>query len=293
MTNLYKKYIDIWIENAVKALVVLAIVKIIFGLYDPVTSIYISSVTIDILTILLVIFINLIALVKKDLTAPYTLIGWGAVAFGALFTILILRGVIDNQEFLLIFPISAVIEAIIISNALAVRIKELEKQKNELHHKNIRDKLTGAYNREFFEQNIDDLIFKFHNKQSSLAIALLDIDHFKSVNDTYGHDVGDAVLIHFVKTVQKFSRDEDIFIRWGGEEFILILKVKSKQSLQKALEHLRQAIQEQDFPTVGEKTCSIGGSIYQDGEQIQNTIKRADEAVYEAKESGRNKVVIH
>ena len=127
---------------------------------------------------------------------------------------------------------------------------------------------------------------------SKLAIALLDIDHFKLVNDTYGRDVGDEVLIHFVKTVKKFSREEDIFIRWGGEEFILILKVKSKKSLEKALEHLRKIIEIQEFPTIGKKTCSIGGTLYKSAEDIYATIKRADEAVYEEKNNGRNQVVI-
>lgn len=162
----------------------------------------------------------------------------------------------------------------------------------ELQEKTIHDKLTGAHNREFFEQNIQRLITQYHTDKSSLAIALLDIDHFKSVNDTYGHDVGDEVLIHFVQTVQKFSREDDIFIRWGGEEFILVLKVHSKEDLEKALEHLRKVIEIQDFPTVGQKTCSIGGSLYQEGEDIEKTIKRADEAVYEAKENGRNRVVV-
>jgi diguanylate cyclase (GGDEF)-like protein/PAS domain S-box-containing protein len=162
-----------------------------------------------------------------------------------------------------------------------------------LKNKVIHDPLTGAYNREYFEKNYRLLINRYHTTESKLAIALLDIDHFKLVNDNYGHDVGDEVLIHFVKTVQKFSRDEDIFIRWGGEEFVFILKVKSKEDLGKALEHLRKTIEMQEFPTIGQKTCSIGGTLYKSGEDIYTSIKRADEAVYEAKESGRNKVVIH
>lgn len=162
-----------------------------------------------------------------------------------------------------------------------------------LENKIIHDKLTGAFNREYFEQNYQTLIDECVSKGHFLGIALLDIDHFKIVNDTYGHDVGDEVLMHFVSTVHRYSRNEDIFIRWGGEEFILILKVMTKVDLFKALEHLRKVIEMQDFPVVGQKTCSIGGAIYEDGEEIEKTIKRADEAVYEAKENGRNKVVIH
>lgn len=161
-----------------------------------------------------------------------------------------------------------------------------------LENKVIHDPLTGAYNREYFEKNYPLLINGYHTTESQLAIALLDIDHFKLVNDNYGHDVGDEVLIHFVNTIHKFSRDEDIFIRWGGEEFILILKIKSKENLQKILENLRKMIEIEEFPTIGQKTCSIGGTIYENGEDIHSTIKRADEAVYEAKANGRNMVVI-
>ena len=154
----------------------------------------------------------------------------------------------------------------------------------------IHDKLTGAFNREYFEQNYQSLLEKYRSTGHLLGIALLDIDHFKSVNDTYGHDVGDEVLKHFVSTVHKFSWVDDIFIRWGGEEFILIVKVLTKADLSKVLEHLRKVIEIQNFPTVGQKTCSIGGTLYQEGEDIEQTIKRADEALYKAKKMGRDRI---
>ncbi|MGA1932805.1 diguanylate cyclase [Arcobacter sp. YIC-464] len=162
----------------------------------------------------------------------------------------------------------------------------------ELENKVIHDKLTNAYNREFFEQNYQNLIYNYHNETSKFALALLDIDHFKMVNDNYGHDVGDDILIKFVELIHKYSRRDDILIRWGGEEFILLLKVTSKDDLLNALEHLREVIKSYNFKKVGHKTCSIGATIYRDGENIQDTIKRADEKVYKAKNTGRNKVVI-
>lgn len=161
-----------------------------------------------------------------------------------------------------------------------------------LENKVIHDKLTGAFNREYFDQNYQSLLEENRSTGHLLGIALLDIDHFKSVNDTYGHDVGDEVLKHFVSTVHKFSRVDDIFIRWGGEEFILIVKIQTKADLSKVLEHLRKVIEIQNFPTVGQKTCSIGGTLYKEGEDIEQTIKRADEAVYDAKAAGRNRVVV-
>ncbi|MCT7584452.1 PAS domain S-box protein [Aliarcobacter butzleri] len=161
-----------------------------------------------------------------------------------------------------------------------------------LEEKIIRDKLTNAYNREFFDKNYKKLIYEYNTNHSKLAVAMLDIDHFKLVNDTYGHDVGDEVLIQFVEIINNSSRKNDILIRWGGEEFILVLQLNSENTLSKILENLRKAIEDYDFPKIGKRTCSIGGTIYQDNEDIIKTIKRADEAVYEAKAAGRNKVII-
>lgn len=162
----------------------------------------------------------------------------------------------------------------------------------KLEEKTILDKLTGAYNREYFEKNYRSLIEKYESEGFKLAIALLDIDHFKSVNDTYGHDVGDYVLKKMVKVVNKFSRKEDILIRWGGEEFVMLLKIKEHGSLDKALEHIRRVIEIEKFETVGKITCSFGASIYNGLEDIEKTIKRADEAVYYSKRGGRNRVSI-
>lgn len=162
----------------------------------------------------------------------------------------------------------------------------------KLEEKTLKDKLTGAFNREFFEQNIQRLKDEYIKEDSFLALAVIDIDYFKAVNDTFGHDAGDKFLQEFVNIIQQYSRVNDILIRWGGEEFILILKVESQKGLYKALEHLRSIVSLQNFSIVGTKTCSIGASIYTDNEDIMETFKRADTAVYNAKNNGRNKVEI-
>ena len=162
-----------------------------------------------------------------------------------------------------------------------------------LHKKTIHDKLTGAFNREYFEQKYKSLIDEYAKNDQKFALAIFDIDHFKRVNDNYGHDVGDRVLVQIVEAVDKFSREEDHFIRWGGEEFIMILGVKSTFSLEKMLENLKESIQKYDFDTVGTITCSIGASLYKDNEDIETTIKRSDDALYYSKRTGRNKVTIN
>lgn len=165
-------------------------------------------------------------------------------------------------------------------------------EKSYLEKRILHDKLTNAYNREFFDKNYESLINEYNTNETKLAIAMLDIDHFKKVNDEFGHDIGDEVLIQFVNTLHEHSRKNDILIRWGGEEFIMILKIDEPKYLDKILENLRLAIEDQTFAKVGKKTCSIGGTIYKDNEDIFKTIKRADEAMYQAKNLGRNKVVI-
>jgi len=162
----------------------------------------------------------------------------------------------------------------------------------KLQEKTLHDKLTHAYNREYFEQNIDQIIIDYTKAGTLLALTMLDIDFFKKVNDTFGHDIGDVVLQELVKVIGDYSRDDDILIRWGGEEFLIIFKVHSKNGLFIALENLRQSIEKHAFDTVEHITCSLGSSIYREGEMIKSTIKRADKALYTAKNSGRNKVVI-
>jgi len=162
----------------------------------------------------------------------------------------------------------------------------------QLREKTLHDTLTHTYNREYFKQNIQQIIIDYTKSGNRLALCMLDIDFFKNVNDTYGHDIGDKVLIELVKMINKFSRRDDILIRWGGEEFIIILKIHSLDGLTLALENLRKSIAKHQFSIDKNITCSLGGSIYIQGETITSTIKRADKALYNAKDNGRNRVVI-
>lgn len=161
-----------------------------------------------------------------------------------------------------------------------------------LEEKILHDKLTNAYSREYFDRNYRKFIYESIENHTKLALAILDIDYFKRVNDTHGHDIGDEVLIKFVQTIQNNLRKNDILVRWGGEEFVLILQLKSQKDLEKKLEYLKESIEVEIFPKINKLTCSIGGTIYQDSENILNAIKRADEALYKAKADGRNRVII-
>jgi len=163
-----------------------------------------------------------------------------------------------------------------------------EQLKDQLIH----DTLTGAYNREYFKQNIQRITQRNRYKDEDKAVAFLDLDHFKKINDTYGHDVGDTVLISFVNVITEHIRTSDTFIRWGGEEFILIMNVPNEKILEMLLETLRLAIANYPFETINHITCSIGATFLLPNESIEETIKRADDALYKAKESGRNRICI-
>ncbi len=155
------------------------------------------------------------------------------------------------------------------------------------------DRMTGAYNRDYFENNINLVIQETRNKSLQLYIILLDIDHFKIVNDTYGHKRGDQVLKQLVTTVKNSVRQDDALIRWGGEEFILLIKIDSMDSIKQMAENIRSRIAHDYFEEVGQVTCSFGISQYKDKEDIENTIERADFSLYQAKRNGRNQVVFN
>lgn len=169
-----------------------------------------------------------------------------------------------------------------ISNTVRDQIKLIQKVTH--------DQLTGAFNREFLENNIDYIISDVEPKK--LGVIMCDIDYFKRVNDTYGHNRGDEVLKQFVNITQKSIRDEDYLIRWGGEEFVILMKVDSLQTLHKISENIRMSIQNTPFEEIQTITASFGATLHQKEETIFTSIARADKALYMAKANGRNRVEI-
>jgi diguanylate cyclase (GGDEF)-like protein len=159
-----------------------------------------------------------------------------------------------------------------------------------LKSKSIHDKLTDAYNREFFDNNIEEIIKA--NKPNMTAIALCDIDFFKKTNNTYGHIQGDVVLKEIVEILKNSTRKGDYIIRWGGEEFIIVLKLEDSSLLETILQHLRENIKKHNFQNIDQITCSFGATIIKNAEEIKTSISRADIALYNAKTNGRDNVKI-
>ncbi len=154
----------------------------------------------------------------------------------------------------------------------------------------VTDRLTGLYNRHKLDELLAYETAQTRRYGLPLCIILLDIDHFKSVNDRYGHLVGDRVLQELAKILRSNARQTDTVGRWGGEEFMVLLPKTDLEGAFRYAENLRKCISEHRFETIGEKTASFGISQYVPDESIDAFIERSDTALYRAKERGRNRV---
>jgi diguanylate cyclase (GGDEF)-like protein len=154
------------------------------------------------------------------------------------------------------------------------------------------DRLTGASNRRALDVALTAELDRSRRYESDLSLLFLDLDHFKEVNDRYGHGVGDQVLREFVGELRHLLRDSDILGRWGGEEFIVICPETSASDVLHLADRIRARIAEVDFSEVGTITVSIGVAELTAEDNAQDLIDRADQALYEAKKAGRNRCVL-
>ena len=152
------------------------------------------------------------------------------------------------------------------------------------------DQLTEIYNRHKFEELLNMEIERAKRTLQPLSLILIDIDHFKNVNDTFGHDAGDEVLKHLVKIIQDNIRQIDIFARWGGEEFLVLSPSTDLEKVQVLAEKLRFAVEKAVFPIVSHITISQGVGIFEGNDTFDEVFKRVDLGLYHAKEHGRNQV---
>lgn len=154
------------------------------------------------------------------------------------------------------------------------------------------DSLTGIANRREFSAILEKEIARSRRYGNKLSLLMYDIDHFKRVNDTYGHDAGDAVLQEMTELVKKDIRAVDTVARWGGEEFLVLAPQLDVVGAGSMAEKLRQEIASHDFSQVGRITISFGVVALEQGDDIRSLLKRVDDALYRAKERGRNRVEI-
>lgn len=192
----------------------------------------------------------------------------------------------ENQQ--LLITAFAELTALALAN---VRLRE------NLRYQSIRDPLTGLYNRRYLEDFLFKQLHQAERTKASFAILMLDLDHFKKINDTFGHDAGDLVLKELGQILNSDIRLGDIAARYGGEEFVLLLYDIDAQAAKMKAENLRSAISNLQVKygaqPVGQITASIGISVYpDDAKSPAEVIEAADKALYQAKNKGRNKVIL-
>jgi diguanylate cyclase (GGDEF)-like protein len=173
-------------------------------------------------------------------------------------------------------------------------VLEAKRLMETLRESSMRDAMTGLYNRRFLEEYLDTLIASVTRNKLHLGILMLDLDYFKKVNDTYGHEAGDKVLIELARVIRQCMRASDLTVRFGGEEFLVILNDTDADGAMVLAEKVRASVEEMRVQITGgaiQKTISIGVSDFPaDGENFWQVLKYADVALYAAKENGRNRV---
>ncbi|MBQ9588797.1 MAG: GGDEF domain-containing protein [Butyrivibrio sp.] len=174
----------------------------------------------------------------------------------------------------------------------------LEKTSDELNEVNkelgkiaYTDQLTKIYNRWEIERKIEEAIDQCRNNNTTAALIFMDIDHFKRVNDTYGHDMGDVILRSVVDLIKDNLDYGHVFGRWGGEEFLYMVSDIEETEARELADIFRIQVCENEFPAVGHVTISLGVTMIKPDDTVESFVKRADEGLYQAKESGRNRVV--
>lgn len=173
---------------------------------------------------------------------------------------------------------------------------ELRQSVNNTMAMAVTDDLTGLYNRRYFDRHLSVMLGKAQSQGRDMALMILDIDHFKAVNDTYGHDAGDVVLREFSARLKRNIRGIDLACRFGGEEFVVLMPDTDMAQAELVAERVRQSVAERSFEVDATRrlsvTVSVGVSLYEtEADTPESLIKRADVALYRAKREGRNRVV--
>jgi diguanylate cyclase (GGDEF)-like protein len=170
-------------------------------------------------------------------------------------------------------------------------IEKHEKLTDEIRRLSEEDYLTKLYNRRKIHEVIENELLRSRRYNSTFAIILFDIDNFKTTNDTFGHNVGDKLLVQITNIIRQTIRESDIASRWGGEEFLIFCPQANIDGAFALAEKLRANIEKHEFENAGYKTASFGVACIEHEDTVQTLVHRADKALYSAKESGRNMVL--
>ena len=200
----------------------------------------------------------------------------------------------------LVSIIRDVTQKVILEEVLEAREKQYKELAKELELKNISlservsiDNLTGIKNRYYFDERIKEEVDLAKRQKVSFSLLLFDLDHFKLVNDNFGHDIGDKVLKRVTDAVSKIIRSYDIFARWGGEEFVVLMPNTTEAEAVPAAEKIRKTVEDISHPDIEKITISIGIAIWEVDDDVDQIFVKADKALYTAKNQGRNRVMVY
>ena len=178
---------------------------------------------------------------------------------------------------------------------LEEKVKTLEDELSRTKTENMKDHLTGLLTRKAFSDEVKRIESAYERIKTQYAVVFFDLDYFKKLNDTYGHECGDVVLSTFGKILNKSVREHDIVGRYGGEEFVAIIHFNLNRELLQFLKRIKTIVTENSFLYKDKKikvTFSAGVAIRSTYETYENTLQKADVLLYQAKENGRNKIVL-
>jgi diguanylate cyclase len=177
------------------------------------------------------------------------------------------------------------------------KVKELQARLKEVEQHATIDPLTNLYNRRAFEERLTQYMDQICHSDGTLAMSIIDIDHFKRVNDTYGHLTGDDLLRIIAKTLKDFVKGKDMVCRYGGEEFVILLPDTPLEGAVTVSENIRKHFSQMSWKqkstgvSMGKVTLSAGVALYRPGETMEAFVQRADVALYNSKKMGRNRVM--
>lgn len=187
-------------------------------------------------------------------------------------------------------PVSATVLVLIpLFRGIERHVQTLEGERRRMQELAERDALTGLYNRRAGEAWINDAV---KARKPGVGFILFDVDRFKQINDRHGHDAGDDVLKTVASRCSSAIRGDDVLMRWGGEEFLVLLRGVDRAALAVIAESLRTVCRRQPVGDIGTVTASFGATLWAPGEPVAETLKRADAAMYAAKQAGRDRVVM-
>ncbi len=326
---LYELYKDVFLLTALRIIQIVSSVFMLMVIMAPsnvyTTSIFYYELFLIAASIYLV-YVVIIAIIKGNISAVYTLIGTSVLILAAVNDILYTNTIINTVHLvpsaMLFFVFTQAIVLAIrhndsynrssrlaeVNNLMNIELKELNEsleakiqnrtvalqEKNEiLDSLSKTDGLTKLYNHKYIINRLDDEIKISFNQNTPLSVAMFDLDHFKNINDNFGHQVGDEVLVKVSECIKEKIRDSDIIGRYGGEEFLLILPGLTIDGAYKVVERIRLSIEKLEFSQINLKVTLSGGLVICSKEITNSSqlIHSADKLLYKAKEQGRNRIL--